>query len=548
MNNTELEMTFDPNTIEHLGVRMYSTLPPVLAELIANSYDAQATTVLVLLNDESATGKEIIVKDDGTGMSFDDINQKFLRIGRNRRENGEEPGRKVIGKKGLGKLSFFGIANEIEVATRKDGKENVFLLRWEDIKISPTPNYQPTILKNNIDCAPANTGTTITLRKIKRESDFSAEDLADSLSKIFIVEAGFKIIVQRNQENPIEIENGRRYSGLDKEIEWGVPSDIELVSRYDKKTQVTGHLIATEKPISPKTNMRGIVLFSRKKMVNTPDYFSDSTSSHFFSYLTGWLEVDFIDELDEDVISTDRQSVNWGHPEMVKLRAYLQSMIRWLEQDWRAKRAQLRENKIAEKTGINTANWFSKLPVGIRGNAESIVKALIKDSELPEEVGAQAVRDFHALVPEYPRYHWRQLHLEVKDASRRYYETGDYYNAFIEASKRYVNAVRAKAIITAGDERADMQKVFPASNPMLSVTEGYIKRDGTNFTTDTLTNIRTAQQLFSEGIICGGRHPISHEEIIELRESRLFTEDDCLDILSLLSHLFSRLENSTKLR
>ena len=29
----DLEMHFDPNTIEHLGIQMYSTLPPVIAEL-----------------------------------------------------------------------------------------------------------------------------------------------------------------------------------------------------------------------------------------------------------------------------------------------------------------------------------------------------------------------------------------------------------------------------------------------------------------------------------------------------------------------------------
>jgi hypothetical protein len=90
-------------------------------------------------------------------------------------------------------------------------------------------------------------------------------------------------------------------------------------------------------------------------------------------------------------------------------------MIRWLEHDWRAKRAKLRENHITEKTGINTGDWFSKLPEGIRA----------------------------------------------------YYEAGGYYHAFTEASKRYLNAVRTKAVITAGDERADMQKVFPAPNPML---------------------------------------------------------------------------------
>ena len=95
---------------------------------------------------------------------------------------------------------------------------------------------------------------------------------------------------------------------------------------------------------------------------------------------------------------------------------------------------------------------------------------------------------------------------------------------------------------------ADMQKVFPEANPMLSVTEGFKKPDGTDFTPDTLKNIRVAHQLFSEGVICGGRHPVAHEEIVALRDSKLFTEDDCLDALSLLSHLFSRLEYSTKLR
>ena len=108
-NNQMLKMTFTPNTIEHLGVRMYSTLPPVVAELVANSQDADATKVNIQLKDQD--NKEIIVSDNGHGMSFVDINEKFLRIGRNRRsDEGSQTspgGRKVIGKKGLGKLSFF---------------------------------------------------------------------------------------------------------------------------------------------------------------------------------------------------------------------------------------------------------------------------------------------------------------------------------------------------------------------------------------------------------------------------------------------------------
>ena len=59
-------MTFDPNTIEHLGVRMYSTLPPVLTELIANAHDADAGHVFLTLKDIAE--KEIAIEDDGLGM------------------------------------------------------------------------------------------------------------------------------------------------------------------------------------------------------------------------------------------------------------------------------------------------------------------------------------------------------------------------------------------------------------------------------------------------------------------------------------------------
>jgi len=110
MSDENLIMKFDPQTIEHLGIQMYYTLPPVISELVSNSYDADATEVTVLFNDQGS--KQIVVQDNGHGMTFDDINSKFLKIGRNRREKtksqkSESQNRYVIGKKGIGKLSFF---------------------------------------------------------------------------------------------------------------------------------------------------------------------------------------------------------------------------------------------------------------------------------------------------------------------------------------------------------------------------------------------------------------------------------------------------------
>lgn len=57
MSNPVLEMTFDPNTIEHLGIQMYSSMPNALAELI--DYDIACETVNKLLDDKEQLKKEL---------------------------------------------------------------------------------------------------------------------------------------------------------------------------------------------------------------------------------------------------------------------------------------------------------------------------------------------------------------------------------------------------------------------------------------------------------------------------------------------------------
>ena len=146
MTESSLEMRFDPQTINHLGLRMYATLPPALAEIISNSYDADAENVVITLSEEGKSPKEIIIEDDGIGMSFDDIKTKFLVIGRNRRFDGEQPSKKFrrlpTGKKGLGKLALFGLAKTITISTKQGNKLNEFVLDWDELMKSRGP-YRP---------------------------------------------------------------------------------------------------------------------------------------------------------------------------------------------------------------------------------------------------------------------------------------------------------------------------------------------------------------------------------------------------------------------
>jgi len=541
MEDKQLKLTFDPSTIEHLGIKMYSTLPPALAELIANAYDACATTVTVELHDSP---KSISVVDDGTGMTFDEINDYYLRIGRNRRKEGQNASceRFPTGKKGLGKLALFGIGKKITVTTCKDGQRTSFTLDWDSI-MRTTGEYIPKF--NSTTCNLDKHGTEIIVEDLKRKTNFSLEDTALSIAKLFnFNDDDFKIIVKLNSKDEIEINRDLKYKDLHKEFEWELPLKIDELLQdesYAHKSEIKGTLFTTEKPLRP--GMRGITLYANGRMVNLPEFFGVSESSHFFSYLTGYLDIDFVDRWDEDVISTDRQSLDWDHENLSTLRAFLQRLILAIAKDWRAKRKEKREEETRKKTGINTTQWLSKTPELVKEKLEEIISTVSdNENEISSEKQAKIIETIHELVPEYPLYHWRHIHPKIKEVSQRYYESGDYYTAFLEALKRYISEVKKKSGSTNRTDRSLMGEVF--SGRKLSVTSGYKKSDGTDFSTDTINNIEEGQQALSEGIVVGGRNPLSHEEHRELSVTGLFSEKDCLDFLSILSHLFKRLEES----
>jgi len=543
----DYELKFDPRTIEHLGVKMYSTLPPALAELISNSYDADASEVTVTFHEQNGSPISITVKDNGFGMSSQDIQDRFLIIGRNRRaDDGDEPspkyGRLPTGKKGLGKLALFGLAKNITLDTTKDKKRNRFTLDWDKL-IASDKVYSPESEIENEVVDRENT-TAITLRELKRKTAFDLEGLADSLSKIFIIDGNFKIILKKSDGETVVVSNERRYGQIEQEFTWG-ESDIES-QEFEFIDSIELNLITGVTPIKPSSGLRGITIFSRGKLVNAPEYFSSSTSSHFYQYLTGWIKADFIDLLDEDVISTNRQSINWENEKMMGFRDWLTDFISKVGISWREKRKNKKDDEFKDKTGIDKEQWFSTLPENIKDSAEKIVGTLSNDDGVDESFNP-IVSALHEIIPEYPNLHWRHLHSEIQEASSTGYKDKNYYAAFLEAIKRYANRTRE---YSGSDIELDlnlMGQVFgPEDNKLIKVAEGYLRANGTNFADNTIENIEKAQRKLSQGIIEGGRNVVAHEEVIDLSTSGLFSEKDCLDLLSLISHLMCRIDEANK--
>ena len=543
-----LKLKFDPKTIEHLGVKMYSTLPPALAEIISNAYDADASEVVVEFREQNGTPTTITITDNGIGMSLHDIQTKFLVIGRNRRQiDGDKPSvrfqRLPTGKKGLGKLALFGIAKSISVDTIQNNLRNRFHLNYADL-LASNEVYKPTIDITDRKTT-SDSKTIIQLNELKRRSSFDLEALADSLARVFIVESNFQIKLKDNKGREIIISEERRYGKFEQQFTWSKDDLILKDSPYFEKVQEV-FLTTGKKPILPASGLRGIAVFSRGKLVNAPEYFSDSTSSHFHQYLTGWIKADFIDLLDEDVISTNRQALNWDHPEMTEFRDFLSEIIAKARQDWRKKRSNKKNQDIQKVTGINKERWFSTLPRNVRVSVEAIVKNMGENEEVSETF-APVVQALYAIIPEYPLLHWRCLHASIKDGVSEYYKNRQYGHAADQGVKLYEESIRRLSdtdkygtdIASVFDHHYDATKKTITKPPTLPIND---------LSTESLRNIQAGQGALTRGLMQGFRNPVNHTPISTVVPN-LITELDCLNILSLISYLANKLEyadNSSK--
>lgn len=534
------ELKFDPKTIEHLGVKMYSTLPPALSELISNAYDADASNVVVEFHEQNGNPIGITVIDDGIGMSSLDIQEKFLVIGRNRRTHeGDKPSQKFnrlpTGKKGLGKLALFGLAKDIVVDTTNTSFRNRFKLNWDSL-LKAEGTYNPTVELENVTTKRKD-GTIIELSNLKRKTAFNLESIADSLSRIFIVDSKFKITLKDSKGNEIQVSHKRRYSNIEEQFKWTHTDLVDSDDPYFGKIEFS--LITTKTPIPPSSGLRGIAIFSRGKLVNLPEYFSDSTSSHFYQYLTGWVKADFIDLLDEDVISTNRQSINWDNLEMTSFRNHLSQLILKIGQDWRKKRSDKKDKDLEKETGINKENWFNTLPEDVRSPVEAIVKKMGGSEDVAESY-APVIKALYELIPEYPLLHWRHLHEKIKDGVFDYYKNQQYGHAADQGAKIYSQILRD--ISKKQIDGSDLGKLFHHQKERSSITKKPIIQIS-KLSTQSEENIQEGQQYLTMGLMKGFRNPINHAPMAKVVPS-VISELDCLNILSLVSYLTARLDNA----
>ncbi len=142
LENQTLKWRFDVSTFRLIGRDLITDRITALFELVKNCYDANAQKVSVVF-ERVGVGEEspmITIEDDGYGMSFNDIRDKWMVIGTSsKKANPVSPepfNRRCVGEKGIGRFAVDKLGDKVCIVTKKRGESN-----WLNVEIDWS-NYQ----------------------------------------------------------------------------------------------------------------------------------------------------------------------------------------------------------------------------------------------------------------------------------------------------------------------------------------------------------------------------------------------------------------------
>ncbi|MFH2069619.1 MAG: ATP-binding protein [Elusimicrobiota bacterium] len=380
--NQKINFIITSRLLDHIGLAMYSSLPKAISELIANSYDADATEVKVIIPEEINKETEIVISDNGNGMNENFIRNSYMKIGSDNREEKEKSPRfkrPLIGSKGIGKLSGLGIANVMYIETVNNGKKCKFEINRKNLD-EKGKNLEEIGIPLVVKKTKESNGTVIYLREpLSHISTMSNEELRSFFVKEFGFPKNFSIFV-----------NGQRYSPED------IPGKkIEIRDKVDKYGEVFGKITIAKEPKDVK-KPAGIITKVRGRRVRGPELFDINSHGHRYQVaerIIGEIEVPFFDpeesekskdKLDKFIISTSRDGFNLNHPKFIAYKNWIENKLIEISRNLENEQSEERRRKFLQNK--NVQNTLKKLPKEIQGKIVKLIEEVIpKLNELSQK-------------------------------------------------------------------------------------------------------------------------------------------------------------------
>ena len=419
MNPPSLYFVVAPHIVQDLGLNLYTTLPRVLAEFVANAHDADSPEVDIRMDFEAIrTARETLraegdtestplaerelpsdlaltITDNGHGMSRQEVQDRFLIAGRRRRveENTERsPGKRVLmGRKGLGKLAGFGVAKRMVVTTRREEDDYATRIELDYDRLTKTP------AERGID-APARRGIEVPTEEIRSD----------------VPPGGTEIVLSRLVFEPVKSQRKTIEGALANHFRFVVGDDFtikvngepipsaEPILEYEwpEPDSSPGGLVAArvdvgdgEKDIQYRVRFtkkslvardRGVRIYASGRLAAAPDLLGLDSGMHGFrltDYIDAIAVADFIDQEHTEYIATDRRSLRWDTSFLSGLKEFLTAQMKAAVVAYQGKRDKTIAWTVRHDEGTKRIIAQARLSVPRRKTAMQVAIVLAKHLE-----------------------------------------------------------------------------------------------------------------------------------------------------------------------
>lgn len=393
--------TVDLAVIESLGINLYSNAAAVLSELVANAWDADANEVNITWDIDNGT---VVIEDDGTGMTAEELDQRYLTVAYKKRnvEGARSPlfDRPFMGRKGIGKLSVYSLASQIQVYSAKEGKASGFEISLKDLRehIDEGIDYNPDPAEVPADMP--SRGTRIVLRELNtKRASVTRAALRRRLARRFDVlkfasDAPDRFVIKIDGDAIGYDDRGdlKRLQyiwqlGVDEIPEsntprvkrrWTVPESDTFVDE-GRGWKLEGWFGTVNQPSEliddedKQESLRNILILARSRPIQEGILDQLDFNKFFGNYVTGQIRAEFLDvDGADDIATSDRQRLLEDDDRVQLLLRKLRELFNDAAEQWSKERP---KEKFRQETARypKIQEWVDHRPETQRRAARSMI-------------------------------------------------------------------------------------------------------------------------------------------------------------------------------
>lgn len=331
-SDNKIYFNFSYFALRLLGKGLYSNAWTAIAELVANGFDAKATNVKIYINAIDKEHSSIEIFDNGYGMGYEDLSEKYVLIGKDKRDDDtldEKTKNELMGRKGIGKLAALYLSHCYYLISKTKDETSAWCLDASDVKDSDIPHLDKQDIANidieaRAEWDSFNTGTMIKLTDVDL-SNFGTQSLAGLKARL----SDFYLLNSLHGTMEVAFRTSRSTDLVFEKVEKSIAFK-NMYSFYNNTTyDYTSRLAAMVRFRSNVESIgaipRNVVIIDEKEFPNT------SGKKHFIQKdgaftetelpyeMTGWIGIH---------TSINKEDAVINDPEYLRNKAYRPNQLR----------------------------------------------------------------------------------------------------------------------------------------------------------------------------------------------------------------------------